>query len=90
MLYTQPTILNDLVPAERKMGIDAGLAWKTVAHYWVVYIDKGISTGMQEGIDAAISANIPVKYRCLELINQPAVNGYNNAIAQRQSLSALI
>jgi len=35
------------VPAERKLGIDAGLAWRDVAEASVVYVDRGISSGMQ-------------------------------------------
>jgi hypothetical protein len=46
LLYTQEGILFDDIPEERKMGIDAGLAWKDVAHKHVFYIDYGYSSGM--------------------------------------------
>jgi hypothetical protein len=66
LLYTQPGILNDDIPHERKWGIDAGLAWRAVAQASVVYTDKGISKGMEYGIAAAERDGIPVEYRTLE------------------------
>jgi len=63
LLYTQPGILRDEVPEERKAGIDAGLAWRAVAHASVVYIDLGVTKGMSYGIAAAESAGVPVEYR---------------------------
>ena len=65
LLYTQPGVLRDEVPEERQWGIDAGLAWKAVAEATVVYTDKGITKGMQYGINTAESAGIPVEYRTL-------------------------
>jgi hypothetical protein len=65
LLYTQPGVLNDAVPAQRQHGIDAGLAWRTVAEGSVVYIDHGISKGMDYGIAAMIAAGKPVEYRKL-------------------------
>ncbi len=65
LLYTQPGILSDDVPAERQWGIDAGLAWKAVAHGSVVYTDHGITRGMEYGIAAAESAGLPIEFRSL-------------------------
>lgn len=65
LLYTQPGVLRDEVPAERAYGIDAGLAWRRVADASVVYVDRGITKGMQYGIDAATAAGKPVEYRRL-------------------------
>lgn len=65
LLYTQPGILRDNVPDERKLGIDAGLAWKSKAEASVAYIDRGISPGMRYGIDAARAAGLPVEQRSL-------------------------
>src|SRR4051812_29214922 len=65
LLYTQPGVLRDGVPAERQHGIDAGLAWRTVAQATVAYVDFGVSKGMQYGIDAAVAAGVPVEYRKL-------------------------
>lgn len=66
LLYTQPGILNDDIPEERKHGIDAGLAWRAVAQASIVYIDRGISTGMKYGIAAAEAAGVPLEYRRIE------------------------
>lgn len=66
LLYTQPGILDDKVSEERQLGIDAGLAWRAVAQASVVYIDRGISTGMEHGIAAARASGIPVEFRCLD------------------------
>ena len=63
LLYTQPGILRDEVPEERQWGIDAGLAWRRVAELSAVYIDLGITRGMEYGIAAAEAAGIPVEYR---------------------------
>ncbi|MBO4228155.1 hypothetical protein [Bradyrhizobium neotropicale] len=53
LLYTQPGILRDDIPDERRWGIAAGLAWGAVADATVVYTDLGISSGMIEGINHA-------------------------------------
>ncbi|MDF2809484.1 MAG: hypothetical protein K0S56_515 [Microvirga sp.] len=63
LLYTQPGILNDNQPGERQHGIEAGLAWGTVADATVVYIDRGFSKGMNAGIAAAEANGRPVEYR---------------------------
>lgn len=65
LLYTQPGVLQDCVPEERRLGIDAGLAWLRACDASVVYTDLGISEGMQEGIQAAMSAGRTVEYRRL-------------------------
>jgi len=63
LLYTQPHILNDKVPRDRALGIDAGLEWGKHADATVVYLDYGISQGMQYGIDQARKDNRPIEYR---------------------------
>lgn len=65
LLYTQPGVLDDDVPEERKQGIDAGLAWREAAEASVVYQDFGISSGMRYGIKAAEAAGRPVEFRSL-------------------------
>lgn len=65
LLYTQPGILQDEIPAERQHGIDAGLAWGVVAHVTVVYTDLGISRGMVYGCANAERAGRPVEYRTI-------------------------
>lgn len=63
LLYTQPGVLRDSVPAERQWGIDAGLAWAAQAEATVVYTDLGISGGMKYGIANAEQAGRPIEYR---------------------------
>lgn len=63
LLYTQPGVLDDTVPEESEAGIEAGLAWVTVAQATVVYQDHGISYGMQRGIARAVAARQVVEYR---------------------------
>lgn len=53
LLYTQFGILNDLLHDERRLGIEAGLAWGKLAAATVIYADRGISEGMTKGIEQA-------------------------------------
>ena len=61
LLYTQPGVLDDQVPDERRLGIAAGLAWRVAAEATVVYRDLGVSPGIR----AALTAGLPVEYRTL-------------------------
>jgi len=63
LLYTQPGILSDVEPEERALGIAAGLAWGEKADATVVYVDLGISSGMQHGIERAQMVGRPVETR---------------------------
>lgn len=65
LLYTQEGILNDEINHERDLGIDAGLEWGKLAELTAVYIDYGITSGMQYGINEAIKAGRVVEYRIL-------------------------
>ncbi len=65
LLYTQPEILRDDVEDERAQGIEAGLAWISVADAVVVYTDRGISSGMRQGIAQAQILGVPVEMRSL-------------------------
>lgn len=66
LLFTQPGILDDDVPGERAMGIEAGLAWYRVADKCVVYADMGISRGMVAGMDKATWFGMPVEVRKID------------------------
>ncbi|MER8394066.1 hypothetical protein NKH10_19440 [Mesorhizobium sp. M1340] len=66
LLYTQPGVLDDGNPAERSAGIDAGLAWGSVAEATVVYTDRGVSRGMAEGIARAHAEGRAVEFRTLD------------------------
>ncbi|MEK7090728.1 MAG: hypothetical protein AAB930_04040 [Patescibacteria group bacterium] len=63
LLYTQPGVLDDTIPHDRALGIEAGLTWGKIADAMVVYTDYGITPGMQKGIDRAKSEGRPVEYR---------------------------
>ena len=65
LLYTQPGVLDDLIPKERKQGIEAGLELAKRADATVVYADLGISKGMEWGIKAATEIDRPIEYRSL-------------------------
>ncbi|MDB5522790.1 MAG: hypothetical protein JWM58_553 [Rhizobium sp.] len=65
LLYTQPGVLDDLLPHERATGIQAGLSWGMRADATVVYVDLGTSPGMHFGISHAMSVGRPVEYRNL-------------------------
>lgn len=63
LLFTQRGVLDDNKPEERKLGIAAGHAWIPVANAVVVYQDRGISKGMELGIENAKKAGIAIEYR---------------------------
>jgi hypothetical protein len=63
LLYTQEGILDDDVPDERMLGIDAGLAWKGVAEKHVFYVDYGYSKGMVYARYYATMNNVPIEER---------------------------
>jgi hypothetical protein len=63
LLY--PQVLDDTDPAERKLGIDAGLAWRKHVDYAVFYEDFGWSTGMKFAAATYLAENIPTQTRTL-------------------------
>lgn len=63
LLYTQA--LDDLDPAQRELGIKAGLVIGAKLDKTVVYTDLGISRGMQLGIESAQRNGRPIEYRAL-------------------------
>jgi hypothetical protein len=66
LLYTQEGILNDDLPDERNLGIEAGLAWGKHASKTVVYTNLGISPGMEKGIQRAKEEGREIEYRVLD------------------------
>ncbi len=63
LLYTQEGILDDDIPTERTLGIEAGLAWGKQARKTVVYTDLGITPGMEMGIQRAREEGREIEYR---------------------------
>ena len=65
LFYDQEGILNDNDPIERRIGIEAGLAWGKLADLTAVYADLGISGGMNKGIEEARNCNRRIVKRTL-------------------------
>lgn len=66
LLFTQPGILRDEIPEDRKLGIEAGHSWMKVADAVVVYVDRGISKGMEAGMARAQKEGKPIECRTLD------------------------
>lgn len=66
IFFTQDGLLLDHVPEQRKLGIEAGLAWGDKADLTVVGVDRGVSSGMIYGIQRAVAARRPVQFRTLK------------------------
>ena len=63
LLYTQ--VLDDDIPEERKMGLTLAQVWYDAADLCAVYTDRGISIGMEEGINHALSLGLTVEERSI-------------------------
>jgi hypothetical protein len=63
LLFTQPGILDDNSPEERKRGIEAGLAWLPRASYQVFYTDRGWSKGMIQALERGRKFNMSIRVR---------------------------
>lgn len=72
LFFTQSGLLDETVPEQRTLGIEAGLAWGAMAEATVVYTDLGMSSGMLLGIDRAYLVGRPVEYRSLRRTPQTA------------------
>ncbi len=66
LLHTQPGILDDTDPVERKCGMEAGFAWTEMADLVALYVDLGESFGMLEGQRRAFQFGITVERRSLK------------------------
>lgn len=58
-------VLDDRLPSERQLGMEAGWMWMEVADAVVVYEDLGVSYGMRLGIEAAEALGKPIERRTL-------------------------
>lgn len=63
IMYTEA--LDDNIPKERAIGIQAGLKLGRMAKKTVVYADYGISSGMRLGIEDALKYGRKVEIRCI-------------------------
>ncbi len=66
LFFTQPGVLDDTKPEERKLGIEAGFAWGAAAESVVFYIDRGWSAGMVAGIDRAVARGATIQIRKMD------------------------
>lgn len=67
------TCLNDYDPAERELGIRAGLAWKRLLDiYTVFYTDYGFSSGMRMARDVLKERGIPYSVRLIGQNDRPS------------------
>lgn len=65
LFFTQYGILNDDVPEERKLGIEAGFAWRDQAQIIAFYLDRGVSRGMIEALKRCDGPFHQIHFRCL-------------------------
>jgi hypothetical protein len=65
LLYTQEGVLDDDIPAERDLGIRAGLQIGRAAKRRVFYVDRGFSRGMVWGLRFALDIEQPCEIRRL-------------------------
>ena len=63
LLY--PNVLNDSVAHERELGIKAGMSFLTTCDTLALYVDHGISSGMQQEIELAKFMGIHIEERRL-------------------------
>ena len=65
-IYTQYGVLDDTLPEERSRGIAAGIEWGSTAKSVAIYVDRGISGGMIQGIVAAVMRGAHIEVRALD------------------------
>jgi len=69
LLYDQVGILDDMKDDERVTGINAGFEWGSIADLIAIYIDNGVSPGMEEG--AAHYRKIGITIEMRSLVSDP-------------------
>ena len=65
LLFTQPGILDDDIPEQRRTGIAAGLAWFPRADEIAFYTDHGWSSGMRAALAEAKVRGVPYSIRSM-------------------------
>jgi hypothetical protein len=89
LLYTQPCVLDDLKLDERNRGIEAGLEIAKRADATVVYLDHGISKGMESGMGAALKAHRVMEYRWFNG-RAEAVMVFSSAVAAKAAKEMVV
>ena len=59
------TVLDDTVLAERLQGIRCQLAWIEACDYVAIYMDYGITSGMQHAIDCCETLGVQTVKRAI-------------------------
>src|SRR5262245_3328794 len=65
LLYTQPFVLDDEIPTERLIGIEAGYAWGDAAALHAFYTDRGWSNGMLLALNRCTKRRYDVEFRSI-------------------------
>lgn len=65
LLYTRKYVLKDWLPNDRRLGIDAGFAWRENGDKSVFYVDLLMSKGMVEGLKDCKNKGLPYEVRKL-------------------------
>lgn len=65
LLYTQRNVLDDSIPEERVLGMEAGFEWLRVGNIWAAYIDLGVSRGMRSGYRRALESVLVISIRSI-------------------------
>lgn len=81
LLYTQPGILDDLVPEERTQGIEAGLAWAGMADAVAFYVDRDWSRGMEDALARHLKRGTTIEIRFIALRGEDAFDAIQLAIS---------
>ena len=63
LLYTRKNVLRDHIPADRKLGIEAGFYWRSVSEKTVFYVDLGMTKGMVLGEEDCKKQGKPYEIR---------------------------
>jgi hypothetical protein len=79
LLFTQEGILDDNIPQERRLGIEAALAWVPYADAMVLYCDLGMSHGMTGAMTYAQRHGLPTELRCIDPINVIGADNWDAA-----------
>lgn len=82
-LYTQPGVLDDTIPSERELGIQAGFLWRQLAKRSVFYMDRGFSTGMAFGQTDAAMKGRDIEFRAfLDGLDSPSYTIYFDKVGE--------
>lgn len=87
LLYTQ--VLDDTIPLERNWGIQAGLLWGQHAVLSAFYLDRGFSSGMAKGLEAAKNHRF-VAFRYIERGMTPDDEEFVAGLISKYRITAMV